>query len=331
MNSFRISVDKNSSVPVYRQIIIQVEDAVGSGILVAGTGLPSVNQLISTLQISRDTAFKAYEQLKTRGIIESVQSKGYFVRESKIRVLLFLDLYSPFKKGLYDAMRKDLPDNFTIDLYFHHYNKEVFRNVLENGKGRYQYFVIMSFQDESTTKVLEKMNKDRVLILDMNDGSPDHLPKIYQDFGNAFYQCLFTARNKFSKYRELLYVLRPETHHPEESAISFINFCSDHGINGKVLSTLKDKDIIKNKAYIVVSDDDLVSIVEKTQKNSYELGKDIGVISYNDTAVKKIIAGGITVISTDFFEMGRKVADFLKNPEFANISIPTLLIERNSL
>lgn len=331
MNSFRISVDKNSSVPVYRQIIIQVEDAIGSGILAPGTALPSVNQLINTLKISRDTVFKAYEHLKTRGIIESIQSKGYFVRESKIRILLFLDLYSPFKEGLYNAMRKELPENFTIDLYFHHYNSEVFRNVLENGKGRYQYFVIMSFQDEGTTKVLEKMDKDRVLILDMSSGSPDNLPKIYQDFGNAFYNCLFAARNKFHKYKEILYVLRPETHHPEESAISFINFCSDYGINGKVLSTLTDMDITKNKAYIVVSDDDLVSIVETVQRNRYELGKDIGVISYNDTAVKKIIAGGVTVISTDFFEMGRKVADFLKSPEFVSISIPTRLIERNSL
>mgnify|MGYP006284904501 CR=1 FL=1 len=331
MSSFRIFIDKNSSVPVYRQIIIQVEDAIGSGLLAPGSGLPSVNHLIKSLNISRDTAFKAYEHLKARGVIESIQSKGYFVREGKIRVLLFLDLYSPFKEGLYNAMRRELPQNFSIDLYFHHYNPEVFRDVLENGKGRYQYFVIMSFEDERITKILEKMDKDRVLILDMCYGAPEHLPRICQDFGDAFYRCLFTARKKLDKYSEVLYVLKPETHHPEESAIAFINFCSDHGINGKVLDKIREEDIKKNRAYIVVSDDDLVSIVDKSHRKRYELGKDIGIISYNDTAVKKIIAGGITVISTDFSEMGKKVANFLLSPRFTGISIPTEFIERNSL
>ncbi len=331
MSSFRVFIDKNSSVPVYRQIIIQVEDAIGSGFLTRGSSLPSVNHLIKSLNISRDTAFKAYEHLKARGVIESIQSKGYFVRESKIRVLLFLDFYSPFKEGLYNAMRKKLPQNFSIDLYFHHYNPEVFQEVLENGKGRYQHFVIMSFEDERIKKMLQKMDKDRVLILDMCYGAPEHLPRICQDFGDAFYSCLFSARKKLGKYSEVLYVLRPETHHPEESAIAFINFCSDHGIKGKVLEKMRKEDVQKNRAYIVVSDDDLVSIVEMSHKNRYELGKDIGVISYNDTAVKKIIAGGISVISTDFSEMGKKVADFLISPRFTGVSIPTQFIERNSL
>ncbi|MFW5644931.1 MAG: substrate-binding domain-containing protein, partial [Bacteroidota bacterium] len=284
-----------------------------------------------SLNVSRDTAFKAYEHLKTRGIIESIPSKGYYVRESKIRVLLFLDLYSPFKEGLYNSLRNNLPESFSIDLYFHHYNSEVFRNILEYGKGRYQYFVIMSFQGQGTTQVLEKMDKDRVLILDMRYGAPEYFPKIYQDFGDAFYQCLLAGRHKFHKYSEIIYALRSDSHHPDESAIPFINFCSDHGIEGKVIDGVKNEDIKKDKAYIVVSDNDLVRIIEKSKEEKFKMGRDIGLISYNDTAVKKVIGDGITVISTDFSEMGRKAADFLKHPGFIDLSIPTKLIERNSL
>ncbi|MFW5821170.1 MAG: GntR family transcriptional regulator [Bacteroidota bacterium] len=331
MSSFRIIIDRKSSVPRYRQIINQVEDAVGSGSLESGDRLPSVNQLIKSLNVSRDTIFKAYEQLKNRGVVESVQSKAYFIREGKIRILLFLDKFSPFKEGLYEEMRKNLPENFSIDLYFHHYNPEVFSNVLENGKGRYNYFVIMSFENDKISAILENMDKRRVLILDVRHGAPAHLPRIYQDFGESFYNCLQKTHQKLLKYREILFVLRPETHHPRESAIAFINFCSDYGIRGKILDELRDEDIQREVAYIVVSDDDLVRVVEKSYEQGYQTGKDIGLISYNDTPVKKVITGGITVISTDFRDMGYRAANFLKSPGYINTLIPTSLIERKSL
>ncbi len=331
MSVFKFFIDHNSAIPKYRQIINQVEDAAGAGILSPGDNLPSVNQMIRELNLSRDTVFKAYEQLKIRGLIESIPSKGYFIRKVKTRVLLFLDKYSPFKEGLYNAMRNDLPESYSIDLYFHHYNLEVFKNVLYSGIGRYNYFVIMSFDNAGISSILASMDKSRILILDVCMGTSDVLPRICQDFGSSFYNCLVKVYNRLLEYTETLFVLRPETHHPDESAMSFINFCSDHGIRGKVLGELRDEDIRKDRAYIVVSDDDMVMIVEKAVRFSLEFGKNIGLISYNDTSVKKVIAGGVTVISTDFIEMGRKVAEYLKNPEPVRIIIPTRLINRKSL
>lgn len=54
-------------------------------------------------------------------------------------------------------------------------------------------------------------------------------------------------------------------------------------------------------------------MIKLAKKKGYELGKEIGLISYNDTAVKEILEGGITVISTDFEMMGKAAASVILN------------------
>jgi DNA-binding LacI/PurR family transcriptional regulator len=81
-----------------------------------------------------------------------------------------------------------------------------------------------------------------------------------------------------------------------------------------------------------VDDNELVVIAEHCRDAGYELGKDIGVISYNETPMKRIIGNGITVISTDFAMMGVHAADFILNPSAgAREVVPTSLIMRKSL
>ena len=331
MKKFKLSIDPGSSVPKYRQIVNQVTDAAGSGIVEAGFQLPSVNQLIHELDLSRDTIFKAYEYLREIGVVDAIQGKGYFIHSSKIRILLFLDKYSPFKEGLYNSMRQNLPENYSIDLYFHHYNLEVFENVLKSGVGRYNFFVIMSFDDPGVAGVLKKMDKNKVLILDLQHQAPKVLPCICQNFEEEFVRCLSEVRERIRDYEHFHFILRPESHHPQESARAFSKFCKHNGMRGDVSGDLDENQIRKNHVYLLVTDDDLVKVVEKSRELNYQPGKDIGIISYNDTPVKKVIADGITVISTDFEEMGRCASDFLLNRKFVRKVIPTRLILRNSL
>ena len=78
-------------------------------------------------------------------------------------------------------------------------------------------------------------------------------------------------------------------------------------------------------------EDDLVELVEKAISQELKIGDQIGVISYNETPLKKIILDGITTISTDFKMMGVKAAEMVlsSNPEY--IEIPFKVTLRNSL
>ena len=84
---------------------------------------------------------------------------------------------------------------------------------------------------------------------------------------------------------------------------------------------------------MLVSDRTLAMFLDQCQLKGLILGKSIGVISYNETPMKKYVNGGITVLSTDFKEMGQKAAEFVLNQhtEIVDLKIPTKILQRNSL
>lgn len=78
-------------------------------------------------------------------------------------------------------------------------------------------------------------------------------------------------------------------------------------------------------------EDDLVELIGKIKKQKLEIGKDTGIISYNETPLKKIILNGITTVSTNFKEMGRMAAKLILNNTTEHIQVPFDLTLRNSL
>ena len=80
-------VDVMSRVPVYEQIIKQVEEQVLTGILKEGDKLPSVRSLSVKLSINPNTIRKAYTELDRRQLIITVPGKGSFISEKAIEVV----------------------------------------------------------------------------------------------------------------------------------------------------------------------------------------------------------------------------------------------------
>ncbi len=78
-------------------------------------------------------------------------------------------------------------------------------------------------------------------------------------------------------------------------------------------------------------EDDLVLLLEKILDTNNKIGKQVGVISYNETPLKRIILNGITTISTDFEMMGEKAAELILQRSKEKITIPLHLTVRNSL
>ncbi len=70
--------------------------------------------------------------------------------------------------------------------------------------------------------------------------------------------------------------------------------------------------------------------MKKTREQQWQLGKDIGLISYNETNLKSIIANGVTTITTDFNAMGKTMADMIMNGKRDVVENPFILIDRQS-
>ncbi|KFI26125.1 MocR-like pyridoxine biosynthesis transcription factor PdxR [Paenirhodobacter enshiensis] len=76
---FSLELDRDSSVPVYRQIADALREAVLSGRLLAGTRLPSTRVFADDLQVSRNTVLQVFELLKDEGLLDSQTGSGTFV------------------------------------------------------------------------------------------------------------------------------------------------------------------------------------------------------------------------------------------------------------
>jgi len=83
-------IDSLSRVPVYEQLIEQMERFILSGVLHPGDQLPSVRSLSIQLSINPNTIQKAYGELDTRGIIYSIPGIGCFVAENAVEILSLL-------------------------------------------------------------------------------------------------------------------------------------------------------------------------------------------------------------------------------------------------
>ena len=81
---FAFRLDAHSGVPVYRQLIDQVQAAVASGFLSAGDQLPTVRQVAVDLAINPNTVLRSYREMEIRGLLDTQQGTGTFVADRKV-------------------------------------------------------------------------------------------------------------------------------------------------------------------------------------------------------------------------------------------------------
>jgi len=331
MKAFQFTPDSNSPTPKFQQLIQAFQDAISQKTFQPGDVLPSVNEMCRECSLSRDTVFKAYAELKKRNVIESVPNKGYFVAGEITRVFLFLDTFKAYKEVLYDSFRKSLPDNVAVDLHFHHYNIDVFKNQIQESVGKYSKYVIMNFDHPEVAETLKQIDPKKVLIIDWNINVNDQHSQVFQDFGESVYTSLQSGLKEIKKYKEFCMIYPDYTFHPYETVEFFLRFCKQNKIKHSIYTDTESIEVKKGSAYFSVSDRAMAKILDKAREQNLEFGVDVGLVSYNETPMKKYIDKGITVISTDFNLMGKKVANFVNNSKRASFCVPTQLILRKSL
>lgn len=76
-----LQINFSSSKPAYLQIVDQVKWAAASGALRPGEPLPSIRPLAEQLRINRNTVAKAYSELESQGVIETLAGRGCFLKD----------------------------------------------------------------------------------------------------------------------------------------------------------------------------------------------------------------------------------------------------------
>jgi len=319
----------------HRQIADGIVQAIAEKVLIPGDLLPSVNAFLKKLPVARMTIVKALEELKERGIIESENRVGYFVKtdniKQKLKVMLFLTEFNVYHEVLYNNIIEELKkEKIVVDLYFHHCNPLVFKTVLKENRGLYGLYIVTPFNHPQVKKSLSGIPIKKLLQI-MRPPVIEDASYISQDFYDEVLEALKSIKSQISKYEKLMLVFPKGAGHPDVIRQAFFTFCTTAGINfGEVTRITKDM-VIENQAWFVIADNDLIELVKFGEEKELKLGENLGILSYNDTPMKEIIRNGITVISTDFGEMGSAIGGFIKTKQAVQKTIPTKIKLRNSL
>ncbi len=329
-----IQIDDSLGVPKYRQIINSIFQAIAGGRLKIGDKIPSLNQICAEFDLSRDTVMVAFNELKAKGVISSIPGKGYYINSIEInldqKIFVLFDELNAFKEDLYTSFLNCLDDKTTVDIYFHHFNFQVFKNLILESAGKYTSYVIMPATFDSTCDIVSKLPVDKVYILDRLKEDLKDYSVVYQDFEADVYNGLTDGIDLLRKYEKLIMVF-PGGKEPEGRMVGFSRFCEEYGFSYEILRSLVNKEIKKGEAYFVVSDRNLVKVVKTATEKNLKLGQDLGVLAFNDTILKEVVACGITTVSTDFAKMGQTLAEIIRERKKVQIQNPSSLIVRNSI
>jgi DNA-binding transcriptional regulator YhcF (GntR family) len=334
-----IHLDDRASTPKYQQLANSIVEAVRIGQVKKEQTLPSINELSFHFEMSRDTAERGYKYLKDIGILGSVPGKGFFVKNvdvsQQLRVFILFNKLSPHKKIIYDSIAAALSNHAAIDLYIYNNDFAFFKKLLQSKKDGYTHYVIIShFLDggENVHDVINEIDKEKLILLDkLVPGVTGNFSAVYENFEKDIYHALEQALPQLSKYATLKMVFPDHTYYPREIVHGFQRFCDQYAFNHKTVNRLEKETIGKGEVFISLMESDLVELIEMILTSKLKVGRDVGVISYNETPVKKIILDGITTVSTDFQMMGERVANIILQKSQQRIEVPFRLTIRPSL
>lgn len=334
-----IKIDEQSITPKYLQLANSVLQAIEQQRLKKDYMLPSINDLSYEMEISRDTSEKAYRHLKQLGVIGSVPGKGYFIAKTDfkqaVKVFLIFNKLSAHKKIIYDSFVKTLGEYVAIDFYIYNNDFGLFKKILQNRKEDYTHYVIIPHFLEGGEKANEIINKipdGQLILLDkLISGINRNYGAVYENFEHDIFRALKKALPQLSKYKTIKIVFPEYTYHPEEILKGFKSFCSEYAFNHKVIRKIEEESVSDGEVFINLMEDDLVILLEKIQATNLKVGKEVGIISYNETPWKRFILDGLTTISTDFKKMGEMAAEMVLNNDKQHLEVPFALTLRNSL
>ena len=334
-----IDISDYSATPKYLQLANAITKAINEGKLKKGEALPSINELSFEFEISRDTAEKGYKHLKNIGVLGSVPGKGYFIKnvevEDHLKILMLFNKLSPHKKIIYDSFVSNLPETAAIDFFVYNNDFTFFKKLLTSRIDQYTHYLLMPhFKDggENAYEVINRIPKDKLVIVDkLVPGITGNYSAVFQNFEKDIYMALEQALPSLSKYHTLKIICQSYAIYPKEVVKGFLNFCHQYAFNYLIVENLNEVEINEGDVFITNRENDLVVLIEKILTTDFKVGKDVGVISYNESPLKKIILNGITTVSTDFQLMGQRAAFAVLEGTHILEELPFHLFSRASL
>lgn len=343
MNS-KIEIDITLKIPVYKQLIQNIELLINNGAYQSGDLLPSMNELSSELEISKETVQKAYTKLKEKGTIEPSHGKGFFIAENKnqkTKILVLFDKISTYKQVLYSSFLASIGTNAEITIRLHNQDIALFEEFIEENLDKFDFYLITAnFPlnqeiQKRVIKALKRIPNRKLLTLDRHiTGLSGNYGSVYQDFESDAYVGLKQGIDLIRNYDKLNIIAMKGSLYAPLIIQGIKKFCDEFEVPYEILYGIKTDKIQKKEIFLILNsqlDYELIELVKAAKNLGLKIGSDIGIISYNESPINEIVLDGLTVISTDFKQMGELAARMVLDKSMKKVKCDFRLIRRNTL
>lgn len=344
LKDFKMS---RSSTPKYLQIVDCFMDHIARGNLKEDERVPSINEFSRAYNVSRDTVEKSYKVLREKKVIKSIIGKGTYIGSvnlvDKKKVLFLINKLSSYKLEMYNSFCAAIGSGYHTDFEIYNCDEVLFRSLMDKHHNSYDYYIIMphfknrqegnnNFSKEAL-ELIQRIEPEKLIIMDNNELRIEgDIIEIFQDFENDIYDALSEGWGKIKKYRHMHLVIKQPHHYSYLHKIQkgFVNFCREKSMVYTISNKISEDALVGvGDLFIVIKDDDLVRLFDLAKAKNFVLGKDMGIISYDETPLKRLLE--IAVVSTNFSKMGEMAADMIINSTKGRIKNAFKLIDRSSL
>jgi DNA-binding transcriptional regulator YhcF (GntR family) len=333
------TINQSSKLPKYQQLVNRLLNDIEKGKLQIGDRLPSINEATEEFYFSRDTVERAYSELYRLGVIISVLRKGYYVSgklgKTKTKIFFLVGKITQKNKAIINSFVNCMGKDILVDIFTYDYNSANFRDIIEANQDKYHHYIIIPDfinEVEENFNCLKKIAGDRLILLDQSMFLPKKTNSfVFCNYGNEIYQVMQKNIRYFKKYKTFNLIVSEGEYFNVELAGGLRNFSEMNNFEFQVIKSFKNADVETGNVYFTLDDIDLVDIIKATQNQNLELGKQVGLISLNDSCYNEILAGGISVISSKPNEIGRLAADLINGAKGQSLNISMEMIIRKSL
>lgn len=337
-------INSTVSIPVYKQIISQIEQKIISGEFAPGYQLPSMNELAAELEVSRETIKKVYSILRDKGLLDPRQGKGFYVKgveeERPLRILLLFDKLSSYKQVLFQSFMDKIGTNAEVTIRIHNQNLDVLEFFIDEDVDRFDYYVVtphFSLEPASQKrmlKLLKRIPNRKLILVDRNlPDLPGNYGAVYQDFSSDISHALTEGLDKLKAFSKLNVVVMQNSLYAMEIRTAIESFCVQNGLEMEIHQGVSEEMVRRNEVYLMLNsqhDAGLLAFFKIAGSQGLKIGEDVSVISYNDSPINEIILNGLTAVSTDFKQMGELVADMIVEKTLSKVKCDFHLIRRNT-
>ncbi|MFY0654890.1 MAG: GntR family transcriptional regulator [Cyclobacteriaceae bacterium] len=332
-----LKVNTLSKVPKFMQLVEIIKSDIECGIFQIGEQVPSINETSAEFDLAKQTVERAYKLLKEKGILSAVKGKGYYVASTgklcSTRTLLIMNNFNQEKKQFYQSFKREMPENAGVDLQLFNEDPDQLERFIISNLGHYDYFVILPHLDhvtESLKKAIDMIPKNRLVFVHREFNQQSQCSSITNDAKEDIYNALESLRSDTSKYAKFRLIIPDKSYH-DDILEGFANYCLDNNVKFDVHSEMATASVENGQLYIVKEEEDLVELIKQSNKKQLVLGKEVGIICYNDSPIKEILGGGISTITPDYMELGVALTKMILNKEILKTKNGFKVIKRNSL